>query len=237
MRHQIHRKSRPRKLAIYGPGETSRDHRPGDFILVHSDKPVSKLIRFGECWRYKGAQAIYARYNHAALLIDKFHVIEALADGIGVTVSPLSKYADAEYVVVTADPIGTLPDSDAAFVLRSNAVDFARNCVGEKYGFLTDLCIAIGLVTGGRLSFGFNGQAICSGLVARCLERMGYNFNPRNPVEVMPADLAYCFDVVKTERAAEDTKPSCPINLDVTADGGGITWHDEVSDLRANVAP
>jgi len=238
MRHTIHRKSRPRKLSFYGPGETSSTHRPGDFILVHSDRPTSKLIRFGERLRYKGAEAVYAHYNHAALLIDRFHVIEALTDGVGVTVSPLSKYAGVDYVVVTADPIGTLPDSDAAFVLRSNAVDFAHNCVGEKYGFLTDLCVSIGLVTGGKLSFGFNGQSICSGLVARCLERMGYNFNPRNPAEIMPADLAFCFDV-RVERAAEEAKPSCLV-MGESADGSGMIWDDgaaDTADTAASPAP
>ena len=226
MSHPIHIKSRPRKLTLYGPGETSRSHRPGDFILVHSDKSISKLIRFGERLRYKGAEAVYADYNHAAILIDRFHVIEALADGV--TISPLSKYADIEYIVITADPIGTSPDSDAAFVLRSNAVDFAHNCVGEKYGLLTDLCIAVGLVTGGGLSFGFNGQVICSGLVACALERMGYNFNPRNPSEIMPADLACCFDI-RNERAIEEARSHCPVNLGEPADGKGMAWFDEAS--------
>jgi len=78
---------------------------------------------------------------------------------------------------------------------------------------MTDLCITIGLLTGGNLSFGFNGQAICSGLVARSLERMGYNFNPRNPSEIMPADLAAAFDV-RVERATTENGES-----------EGFTWH------------
>jgi hypothetical protein len=54
--------------------------------------------------------------------------------------------------------------------------------------------IALSLITGGKFTFGFDGQAICSGLVARALERTNAIFN-RDPEHIMPADLAKYFNV------------------------------------------
>jgi hypothetical protein len=51
------------------------------------------------------------------------------------------------------------------------------------------VCIALGLATGGKFTFGFDGQAISSGPVARALERTKAIFN-RTPSHIMPADLA-----------------------------------------------
>ena len=44
--------------------------RPGDFILTHGDEWTSKLIRFGQSLRYRGASAKYTYWNHTALVVD-----------------------------------------------------------------------------------------------------------------------------------------------------------------------
>jgi uncharacterized protein YycO len=181
-------------LVVVPAGDTAAHPRPGDFILTRSDSLVSTFIRCGARRRYKGEDRIFTRYNHAALIIDEDTVVEALYQ-TGVTINPLSKYEGREYTLVRANPPGVDPDSEIAQAMRRNAVDFALSCVGRPYGFVTNICIAIGLVTGGNFTFGFDGQSICSGLVARSLERMGFNFGERNPTEVMPADLAYFFRV------------------------------------------
>jgi hypothetical protein len=54
--------------------------------------------------------------------------------------------------------------------------------------------IAYTLLTGGKFTFAIDGEAICSGLVARAMERTGAIFN-RTPTHVMPADLAKYYDV------------------------------------------
>jgi hypothetical protein len=54
--------------------------------------------------------------------------------------------------------------------------------------------IGISLLTGLRFSFGFDGQQICSGLVARALERSDHIFE-RSPSHILPADLAFLFDI------------------------------------------
>ena len=74
--------------------------------------------------------------------------------------------------------------------MRSNASMFARTCVGEKYGWATIAAIAVKTLTKGRIDFGIQGTSICSGLAARSLERLGYNFNPWDPAELTPAYLA-----------------------------------------------
>lgn len=56
------------------------------------------------------------------------------------------------------------------------------------------MSIAYSLLTGGKFTFGLEGQAICSGLVARAMERTGAIFN-RTPSHIMPADLAKYYKV------------------------------------------
>jgi hypothetical protein len=55
--------------------------------------------------------------------------------------------------------------------------------------------IALSLLTGAKLSFGFNGQLICSGLVARALERTTAIFEDE-PSHIMPAQLAKLYGAV-----------------------------------------
>ena len=63
--------------------------------------------------------------------------------------------------------------------------------VGNQYGYVTIVSIALGLLTSGRLTFGLSGTEICSGL-ARMLERGTYSWV--DPPSAMPADLARFFD-------------------------------------------
>jgi hypothetical protein len=73
-------------------------------------------------------------------------------------------------------------------------VSFARESLGERFGWVTMASTAIHLATGGRLNISLDGTTICSGLVARCLER-GSLVNIRDPAQMMPADLARLFGV------------------------------------------
>ncbi len=100
----------------------------------------------------------------------------------------LSDYKPTEYHLVS------LKDDFAWEHDREQAVKFARTCLGMKYGYLDIVSIALSLLTGCKFSFGFDGQAICSGLVARALERTNAIFN-RSPSHIMPADLAKYFGV------------------------------------------
>jgi uncharacterized protein YycO len=171
----------------FGPGQTVQDPLPGDFILTHGKAWTSKLIRFGQRLRYHGTDAKYTRWNHAAMFInEEGDLVEAL--GGGVQKRNVSVYEGTEYTVVRIQKVvGAKGD-------RGEVVEFATWSLGQPYGFLTIVSIAIGLILGGRLTFAFDGQSICSGLVARALERTKAIFN-REPSQIMPADLAKYFRV------------------------------------------
>lgn len=160
---------------------------PGDFILTHGNAWTSKLIRIGQRLRFWGADRKFARWNHAAIFVDATgSIVEAL--GAGVEQRNISVYKDTEYTVVRVANVAHDPND------RQEAAAFALWSRGQPYGWLTIVSIIFGLVTGGKFTFAFDGQTICSGLVARSLERTAAIFN-RTPSHIMPADLAKYFEV------------------------------------------
>jgi uncharacterized protein YycO len=185
--HQRFAEVVPAEHETFGPGQTVRDPLAGDFILTHGDAWTSKLIRFGQRLRCHGTDAKYARWNHAAMFVDEDgNLIEAL--GGGVQKRNVSVYQGTEYTIVRIQKIiGGTGD-------REEVMKFAEWSLGQPYGFMAIVSIAIGLIFGGSFTFGFDGQSICSGLVARALERTSAIFN-REPSRIMPADLAKYFRV------------------------------------------
>ena len=171
-------------VELFAPGERLRDPQPGDFILTHGSALISKIIRFGQRLRIHGDDRKYTHWNHAALIVDSDgSIIEAL--GRGITRRSLDDYKPTEYQLIRID---------AAKEDRAQAVAFAESCVGQPYAWFTIASISISLLTGGKFAFGFEGQHICSGLVARALERTSAIFN-RMPTHIMPADLAKYYQV------------------------------------------
>jgi hypothetical protein len=167
-----------------GPGSTADQFLPGDFILTHGKAWTSRLIRFGQAIRFIGEDRKYARWNHSAMIVSsEGHLVEAL--GAGVKRTNLEKYDGTEYQLVRI----VASDED-----RDEAVAFAEWCLDEPYAYITIVSIALGLLTGAKFTFAFDGQTICSGLVARALERTTAIFN-RTPSHIMPADLAKFFQV------------------------------------------
>ncbi len=164
---------------------------PGDLLFVKTDHFVSKLIRFGQ--RGYGPDA--AVWNHVAVYVGDGQIVEALTNGV--VLSPADKYpvSDTRSIKSAAYGVGLAEVADydpniAEKAMRHNACEFARSCVGEKYGFATIAAIAVKVLMKGKLDFGVQGTSICSGLAARSLERMGYNWNPWDPAELTPAYLA-----------------------------------------------
>jgi cell wall-associated NlpC family hydrolase len=166
---------------LCGAGEEPDVWRPGDFILTHGDAFFSKMIRFGERLRVHGDDRKFTWFNHAALVIDdKGTLAEALATGV--VRSPAEKYRPKEYVVV---PSGASPEDVAEVLEFADWVLDTRH----EYGKLTIVSIAFTLLTGSKFTFFVDGEFICSGFVARAMERTGVIFN-RDPVHITPADLA-----------------------------------------------
>lgn len=175
--------------AIYGPGEEARvgQFDPGDFILTKGSKWQNRLIRFGQALRHRGKNRQYIRWTHAALITSyDGELIEAV--GAGVRRGHLSEYKETEYRIVRLGPLATIND-------RLQMVKYAKWCLKEEYGYSIICSIGISLLTGGKFRFGFDGQAICSGLVARALERTSIIFD-KSPSHILPADLAKYFKVV-----------------------------------------
>ena len=169
-----------------GEGAQPADYDPGDFILTHGNAFFSKLIRFGQGLRFRGPDRKYTWWNHAAMIVSaQGDLIEAL--GAGVRQTHIDMYKATEYHLVRIGPLATPHD-------RDQVVAFADWSRGERYGWVTILSIAVSLLFGGRFNFGFDGQTICSGLVARALERTSAIFD-RTPSHIMPADLAKYFSI------------------------------------------
>ncbi|MFN2555400.1 MAG: hypothetical protein ABR592_00770 [Nitriliruptorales bacterium] len=182
------------RLAVesYEPGAYASGLRAGDFILTHGRAWTSRLIRFGQRLRIHGDDRKYTRWNHVALIVhESGDLVEAL--GAGVTRRKIAAYDATEYQLVRI----TASDED-----REQVVAFAEWSVGQPYAWLTIVSIALSLLTGAKFTFAYEGQHICSGLVARALERTGTIFN-RTPSHIMPADLAKYFSV-------EPPPPSTP---------------------------
>jgi uncharacterized protein YycO len=169
------------------------EFQPGDFILTHSRGLASALIRFGQGLRFLARNRRYIWWSHAALIVSaQGDLIEAI--GAGVRRSHISKYHSTDYQLVR---LGTL----ASTADREKIVRYAEWALGQEYGWLTIISISCGLLAGGRFTFGFDGQSICSGLVARALERSAAIFD-RSPSHIMPADLAKYFSVPRPPRGS-----------------------------------
>ena len=182
----------PASYEAFEPGKEAEsvDFAPGDFILTHGKGVFSFLIRFGQGLRFRGEDKHYGRWNHAAMIVsEQGELIEAV--GAGVLKTNISRYSGTEYHLVRLGSLGNPRD-------RLQVVEFAKWSLGQRYGWLAIVSIAVSLLTGGKFTFGYDGQAICSGLVARALERTSAIFD-RTPSHVMPADLARYFKVTPTD--------------------------------------
>lgn len=183
--------SAPRTVAFtrYGPGEAAQTYTRGDFILTHGNKTYDRLIHWAQGLKMHGPDRKYTRWNHAALIIDEQGTIVE-ANGDGVDSNPISKYTPTEYYLVHIE---------AADIERDNEVKFGQWAEGQRYGKLTIFSVFLSLLFGSTIIFALQGQEICSGLVARALERTGYIFDD-DPAHIMPADLAKCFEVVPVDK-------------------------------------
>lgn len=165
-------------------GQETTASCPGDFFLVHGDNFYSRLIQFGQGLRFKGENRHFGYWTHCGMFVGHSgEIIEAL--GHGVIERNISYYKDYKYIVVHVNA----SDQD-----RQQQVDFAKACLGDKYGWLTLVSIALSLLSGTKFSFNFDGQEICSGLVTRTLERTSF-IPKRDASHMMPADLAQAFNV------------------------------------------
>lgn len=187
----------PSTVERFGPGEMVVEPLPGDFLLTHSEGFSSNLIRWGQSIRYHGPTVGYAHWCHAAIFVDTDgEIVEAILQGV--QQRNVSVYADTEYHVIRL--------TEATDKERAHAVAFAEHCLNDRYGYITDLSLALSLLTRRKFFFGEEGQMICSGMVARALERTGAIFQ-FDSWHMLPADLADAFNVVPTPGMSKGTVP------------------------------
>ena len=169
---------------FYAPvGTDAAAFEPGDFILTRGDYWSSKLIRFGQSLKFPPG---FARYNHAALVLDSDgSIAEAL--GQGVVKRHVSEYRPSNYYLVK---IKASEEDREQIVRYAESVLRAR----YRYGWLTIVSVGLSLLTGSSLVFALASTAICSGFVADALVRAGYIF-PKPSAFMVPADLARHFDI------------------------------------------
>lgn len=171
----------------YPPGQAPAQFFPGDFSLHRATSnhgrngattTIGRLIQAGERARYGDSD--FARWTHSALIVSETgDVCEALERGV--VRDNIAKYRGTDYMVVHVH-------ADAE--QRGLACGFAETRVGDRYGILNFVGLAVQALFGWNLSVHMDGQFICSGLVARATEKYITAY-PRSPENMMPADLAY----------------------------------------------
>jgi uncharacterized protein YycO len=174
------------RVERYGPGAEAREFDPGDFILTHRHRLMAALISWSQKRRFKGPDAPFAHWSHAALVVARDgDLVEA--DSRGVHRSPIGKYREEEYHLVR---FGRELGDDG----RRAAVDFAEAQVGQAFGYLDLLGAGLHLLFGWPLHWMRRNHEICSSLVVRALQRGGM-LRDLDPAVTLPADLAMTFDV------------------------------------------
>ena len=174
----------PHSTRRAGPGTTAASFDRGDFVLVAGTHFNSGVIRLGQRLRIRGEDRRYIKWTHAALIVDRDGgLIEAV--GTGVRRWHLDRYRDDDYVVVRIH----CSEDD-----RDEVVRFAEWALDQKarYSRLQTVSMGLSMLTGSKLTFFIDGQFVCSGLVARALERTGSIFD-RDSAHMAPADLAKYF--------------------------------------------
>jgi uncharacterized protein YycO len=168
----------------YGPGEDAADFTPGDFILAHRHHPLAGLISLAEKRRFRGADAVYAHWSHAAIVVaEDGSLVEA--EVMGVVRSPISKYHDDEYHLVRLGP-EFRPDN------RQRSVGYAMSQVGQAFGYLALVGAGAYLLFGRPLRLVRRNHRICSSLVVHALQEGGLVLD-LDPELALPADLARRF--------------------------------------------
>jgi uncharacterized protein YycO len=170
----------------YGPGEEAGSFSPGDFILAHRHNFLAGLISQAEKRRFRGADAVYAHWSHAAIVVGSDgSLVEA--EVMGVVRSPISRYRDDEYHLVRLGP-EIQPDG------RERSVDYAVKQVGQAFGFLAMVGASAYLLFGWPLRLMRRNHQICSGLVVHALQEGGM-LRDLDAALTLPAGLAKAFDV------------------------------------------
>ena len=171
---------------FYPVGQEISKFEPGDFILVETNGFAAKTIRFGQWLRYHGKMKPFSHWNHAGIIINSNgDTIEAKPTNV--SQGNIKDYTNCPvYVISTKLNNQSVQQVEAA----------AKSFLNDGYGWFTIASIVLQLLTGVKFQLSFGNSVICSGLVAQSLWAGGIIFN-ENPFQMMPADLAAAFNIIK----------------------------------------
>jgi uncharacterized protein YycO len=161
------------------------DFVPGDFILSHRHRLFAALITFAQRRRFRGPDARFAHWSHAALIVGSDGALVE-AETMGVTRSSIKRYRDDEFEVVRLG-------RDFAPERRAAAVAYAEAQVGQAFGYLDMVGAALHLLFGWPLRWVRRNHEICSSLVVKALQHGG-RLRDFDPPTTLPADLAKAFE-------------------------------------------
>ena len=160
-------------VTVLKPGQpTPLNTQPGDFLLVHGTRPLSRLIELGQRAKHPRDAA---RWTHAASLEGPYL---SEAQRSGVSRSRADKYDHELRAVIRLDATRHKRDEAAKYLART---------VGMEYGFLDFASVALSQLFGFQLIVTTSDALICSQRVAEMLQRIGIFF--KEPALTTPADL------------------------------------------------
>lgn len=164
---------------------TQYDHQIGDLVFCNSKGFIGFLIRVGQWIKWRD----WYQHNHTAVLDSwdenkqDWRVIQARSKGV-TRGDYLSKIAPGGTYEIVKFPTGaSLPDF--MFYLRGQ--------VGDKYGFLTDVCIGVNILTPKviKIDVRRDGTWICSGVISAGLMFAGWDpmVDASDIYQISPAEL------------------------------------------------
>jgi len=168
-------------VELIAAGQDTPALQTGDILLVHRHTAIGRAIYVRQRLYYPRR---YARWEHVACVRDSHTLVEALTRGVVKT--PIEKYRNVEYLAVRTGMTGYDQRQAAAFL---------DACVGQQYGWWTDLALAVPTPPTEAFGVVHYGTSICSGLAAQMLVR-GWEIFFQDPAVMVPAALAEHYDVV-----------------------------------------
>lgn len=171
--------------------------QPGDFILVHGNRLIPRLIRIGQ-WLdgYRGKKGGYGVFSHMATIVDEDgNLLQEGARGLGG--GHVDDYERRDYVLVRIDATAAERAAGVAWL-------WSRQAKGG-YGFVSFVSMAVGILIPPlrKIRVTVEGTMVCSVSGRRALEHTNEAqvalfdrmIPDVSPDWTMPADVAYTYGV------------------------------------------
>jgi hypothetical protein len=153
----------------------------GDVVLVEGRGFGAGLVKLGNWWTRIFGSKKGIQYSHIGIMISDTEIVEAIGNGVVRRDFPYKKrYQIYRY-------------KDLSPEAKIKLAEVAISQIGDKYNY--PLLISLGVLKFLRLEkivpMSSNMGKICSLVVAKCYDAIGYRFRPSEDIELVdPADIA-----------------------------------------------